>query len=332
MPEKDLATEKFTKFTIRNQYVTQLMKHLSIIYFTILSTVAILFPDMIQADNWALPHISVAHVRTEPRHGAEMSTQVLMGMPLKVIAPEKDGWVEVEMPDGYRGFVNANSLTIVDDKGIQQWRKSPRLFVKSFEETKIYSDSAFTADVVSDIVSGDILEGTLGKRWSHVKLPDGRTGWVRSTLVASLDSVYRRQPAEGIIAIASHQMGTPYLWGGLSSKGMDCSGLVKMAFYDSGRILKRDASQQALTGSEVKTQDLKRGDLVFFASPSGRINHVGIYDGDGYYIESAGRVRRTKLSDRDDYVFARRIIGNEGTDGIIRLSDHPWYIQQTIEP
>lgn len=64
---------------------------------------------------WALPHISVAHVRTEPRHGAEMSTQALMGTPLRVVNKTDNGWMEIEMPDGYRGYIISNSLTFLDD-------------------------------------------------------------------------------------------------------------------------------------------------------------------------------------------------------------------------
>lgn len=274
---------------------------------------------------WALPHISVAHVRVEPRHGAEMSTQVLMGMPLKMIGDADGEWREVEMPDGYRGYVIANSLTYFDEEAIVRWRVEPRLFVTSFEEVKVYSDTVVMADVVSDVVAGDIMTGMLSEGWSRVVIPDGRSGWIKSEFVKPLDSVFVEDAAAEIIRMSKHHVGTPYLWGGLSSKGMDCSGLVKMVFYNTGRILMRDASQQAKTGAPVLPGDYRSGDLVFFGNSSGRINHVGIYDSEGYFVESSGRVKRTALVDKPGYICARRIIGNEGSYGIATIDSHPWY-------
>ncbi len=273
---------------------------------------------------WALPHISVAHVRTEPRHSAEMSTQALMGMPLKVIE-DVDGWYEVEMPDGYRGYIISNSLTKYDDSEMRLWRSTPRLFVTSYEEVKVLADSVSTADVVSDVVAGDILAGILAAEWSEVVIPDGRRGWIKSEYVRPLDSVFVEDAGPEVVKIAKRHIGSPYLWGGLSSKGMDCSGLVKMAYYNTGRILMRDASQQADTGIAVSDDDFKPGDLIFFGNASGRINHVGIYDSDGYFIESAGRVKRTSLDEKEGYIAVRRIIGYEDTSGISVINAHPWY-------
>lgn len=274
---------------------------------------------------WALPHISVAHVRTEPRHGAEMSTQALMGTPLRVVNKTDNGWMEIEMPDGYRGYIISNSLTFLDDDAMAGWRKKKRLFVTAFSEVKIYNDTTNLREMVTDAVAGDIVEGTLGKHWSRVTLPDGRTGWIKSDDVSPLESVYLEDASSFIINMARHHAGSPYLWGGLSSKGMDCSGLVKMTFYNAGRILLRDASQQAKTGAPVLPNEYVKGDLVFFGNSSGKINHVGIYDSDGYFIESSGMVKRTSLKDKPGYICARRILGNEGSYGIISINSHPWY-------
>lgn len=274
---------------------------------------------------WAIPHISVAHVRTEPRHGGEMSTQVLMGMPLKIVGDAAGDWREVELPDGYRGYVIANSLTFFDDKAFFLWKKAPRLFVVSDDEVKIHENAGDDSGIVADVVSGDIIEGVITKGWTRVKLPDGRKGWIKSKYVKPLDRVFIPDAAQEIVRIAKRHIGSPYLWGGLSSKGMDCSGLVKMAYYNTGRILRRDASQQAKTGAPVLNRKLIKGDLVFFGNASGRINHVGIYDCEGYFIESSGRVKRTALADASRYICARRILGNEGSDGIVVINDHPWY-------
>ena len=283
------------------------------------------------AQNWALPHISVANVRTNPSHSSELSTQVLMGTPLRVHDRISDGWYFVEMPDGYWGYVIDNSLTVTDDEYMKKWRDAPRVRVVSDREVKAYSGEKDNV-TVSDLVQGDIMEGSIknGKRRTEVTLPDGRTAWVDTKDVMSLDKWSRQNPdASLVVSTAAAVMGTPYLWGGLSSKGMDCSGLTKMCYYRNGLILMRDASQQALTGTEVNEDDLKKGDLLFFGNMvTRRVNHVGIYIGDGIFIESAGRVRLNRLDAVDNFFFARRILGGGESKGITKVINHPWYFNQ----
>ena len=130
-------------------------------------------------------------------------------------------------------------------------------------------------------------------------------------------------------------MGSPYFWGGTSVKNLDCSGLSKVSYLANGIILRRDASQQALTGTRLSARDwrnYKPGDLLFFGNKkTGKVTHVAIYDRDGYYVHSSGLVRRNSVDPfspdylRDDFLHAVRIHGNEGTDGITYVRDHPWY-------
>lgn len=286
------------------------------------------------AQNWALPHISVANVRTAPSHSSELSTQALMGTPLRIHDRISNGWYFVEMPDGYWGYVIDNSLTVTDDEYMKKWRDAPRVIVVSDREVKAYSGEKDNV-TVSDLVQGDIMEGSIknGKRRTEVTLPDGRTAWVDTKDVMSLDKWSRQNPdASLVVSTAAAVMGTPYLWGGLSSKGMDCSGLTKMCYYRNGLILMRDASQQALTGTEVNENDLKKGDLLFFGNMvTRRVNHVGIYIGDGIFIESAGRVRLNRLDAVDNFFFARRILGGGESKGITKVMNHPWYFNQLIE-
>lgn len=275
--------------------------------------------------SWAMPSISTAHIRTEPRHGSEMSSQALMGTPLKLTAKTDNGWCRIETPEGYTGYINGNTLAELDGAGFDEWRKAPRVIVTSVNEVKAYSDTSdFT--VMSDLVPGCIIAGRKepGDGFVAVALPDRRTGFVEARHLTDLDEWADSRPsAEAIIDLAMNQTGAPYLWGGLSSKGMDCSGLTKMAYYRCGIILPRDASQQAACGTPVPLDSLQKGDLLFFGNvATGRVNHVGIYDTDGYFIEAAGRVRRSLLADNQNFLYARRIIG---ADSIATARLHPWY-------
>ena len=240
---------------------------------------------------WAIPHISAAHVRTEPRHGAEMSTQALMGWPVVVLERLANGWSRVELPDGYQGYIIDNSLTFLPSDSIALWNAAPRIIATNVLPY-MACDSAGVA--VSDIVQGDILIGvSCDSINTGVMLPDGRNAIIPSSMCASVDIWERNVASTGrVLDTARSLFGAPYLWGGVTAKGMDCSGLTRLAYLAEGIMLPRDASQQALAGNEVRPEDVADGDLLFFASETtGRINHVALYAGNDMMIEAAGRVR-----------------------------------------
>ncbi len=280
------------------------------------------------AQEWALPVISVANVRDTTRHGAEMTTQVLMGTPLKITQRMDCGWSAVITPEGYTGYVIDNSLAFLDDTRMELWRRSPRLAVTSPVEIKAYSNPDVKSEPVTDLVPGDIVvDARMHKKgfWG-ICLPDGRSGWVSKDCVTPLEALNKGNVAEKVLNSAIVCMGTPYMWGGLSVKGMDCSGLTKHAYLSAGIIILRDASQQALAGTSVDMDSLKKADLIFFGNPlTGRINHVAIYEGDGYCIEAAGRVKRSLPENAGHIITARRYIGNEDSEGIVPIIHHPWY-------
>lgn len=115
---------------------------------------------------------------------------------------------------------------------------------------------------------------------------------------------------EQIVDIAMQYIGVPYVWGGTTPDGFDCSGLVQYIYAQLGINISRTTSTQVHDGWNVSRDELKAGDLVFFANNQG-VHHVGIYIGNGEFIHApyTGEVVKiTALSERNDYYCARRII------------------------
>ena len=112
---------------------------------------------------------------------------------------------------------------------------------------------------------------------------------------------------------AKQYLGTPYVYGGTSSSGVDCSGLVQLAAKASGIDIPRTTYDQINVGQAVSKNNLQEGDLVFFRGSGGSASapgHVGIYIGNGQYIQAPKTgdvVKISNLSGRSDYVGARRI-------------------------
>ena len=142
----------------------------------------------------------------------------------------------------------------------------------------------------------------------YVSTVSGRSGWVQKSALMKLEDwkASQRCTGDAVADEALRHLGIPYLWGGASPKGFDCSGLSSFCFRMNGRILPRNASAQARLGSAVDTSGirsgncsaLKRGDLIFFGNPeTSKVSHVGIYIGEGRMVHASQLVRINSLID-----------------------------------
>ncbi|MBP6872630.1 MAG: C40 family peptidase [Bacteroidales bacterium] len=287
---------------------------------------------------WALASLSVSNLRAIADHTSELVSQVMMGTPLKIL-DFKDKFYQVQTPEGYTGWLDAKGLVLQTEEEHEAWKKSNRCFYNRISGLAFSSPGPDIGnEIVTDIVLGDlfeVLEDSIG--FLRIKLPDGREGFVLKSECISFEEWISLKPdAEPVIAIAKRMMGFPYLWGGASTKAVDCSGFTKLMFYTRGIILARDASQQAKYGEPVdigRLENLESGDLLFFGSSAERPGHVGIHLGNGDFIHSSGRVHISSIIAGDpkhdpnrNFVAARRILTELDSEGITKARSHPWYI------
>lgn len=247
--------------------------------------------------------VSVAHMRAKPSHSAELVTETLMGSHVKLL--KRQGWYYAQTEtEQYLGWIEPDHVAVVAKAGADAWASS-HLVMTTARFVLVREQPDANAQPLCDLLVGDVLKANGSESgWIAVELPDGRKGFVEEKAVEDYTTWKRsRRPTpDSIEAVAKSFMGVPYLWGGTSAYGFDCSGFVKIVYELNGIELPRDADQQALEGQAVPTADdlaqLRKGDLLCFkARPDGRdsITHIGIYLGGKQFVHCAGKVKRNSF-------------------------------------
>jgi len=265
----------------------------------------LLLPDTtLKGKTYAIVSVSVANMRKDNDHDAEMVSQVILGTVVKVLK-KKGGFYLIQSPDEYLGWVEGGSLVLCDENGMIEWKKAKKIFYNELFGI-IYSKKSKQSDPVGDIVVGAELKYiSKDGKWWEVITPRGEIGYIPAK--EALDKEYwektRKLNFDNIFKTAKRFLGFPYLWGGTSSKGLDCSGFVKTVFYINGYMLPRDASQQAFVGEEIVPEEnyrnVKPGDLLFFGGKNKegkvRVTHVAIYIEDYTFIHCSSYVQFSSL-------------------------------------
>lgn len=321
-----------------------------------------------QTRRMAVTGLSENMMRAKADYESALETQSLMGTIVEITA--EDGyWRQVSTPEPYIAWCTNLGLVEMSPEQLDAYKAAPK-YICTAMHSGVYARPSDKSPRLSDLSMGNLTRiifkpgkstrPSVKKKWAEVMLPDGRCGWTPAKDLAPFTEWAEQQEvtAEKIIKTALKFEGTPYLWGGASSKGLDCSGLVRLTFFMNGHLLPRNASQQVRYGDEVtmqcdhnigpgsegfikemtrRTQNLKPGDLVFFGSPATegkkeRITHVGIYIGDGKIIHASHKVRVNSLiPGSEDYyenshrlLKARRFIGWKG-QGMLPILESPAY-------
>jgi hypothetical protein len=294
---------------------------------------------------YGIVNLSVANIRSKTEHSAELTTQALLGTPVKIYK-KKSGFYLIQTPDNYISWVDDDGIVQVNKSKLKEWIGAEKvIFTKEYGFS--FSEPDESSPRVSDLTAGNILV-LLGEQnnFNKVKYPDGRIAFINKIFCTNY-SEWLNKPAltnEDILNTAKLVMGVPYLWGGTSAKGVDCSGFTKTVYFLNGIVLARDASQQAEQGELIDTGNgfdkLTAGDLLFFGAPATdstkeRITHVGIYLGDYKYIHAAGMVKINSFDRNADnfneyrlkhFRKARRILTSIDNKGITSVKKNKFYL------
>jgi cell wall-associated NlpC family hydrolase len=240
----------------------------------------------------------VENMYSAPDPDKDVVSQALLGQVVGVLET-RDGFARIETPDHYTGWVASRGLfEYLDAKAPRYADRGPVAEVTSLMANLYRDADVTTARPKAQAPLGTRLEVVKPaedpqKRWVTVRLPSGETAFVQSGDVRLAEAGAPRSPGSDadLVATARRFSGVPYLWGGMSVQGIDCSGLTSRVYAVNGIELRRDADMQFddPRARPVERADLRPGDLVFFGPK--KITHVGIYAGDGRFINATTHTR-----------------------------------------
>ena len=321
--------------------VKALKTRLSADSIAFVDSIQVLPADYLGKKTKAIINISVANLRSNPSHSSELATQSTLGTTVKVYKKE-DNWYYIQTPDKYLAWVDAGGIVLADEQKAENWDGDEKIiYTQTYGHAYLGPDE--NTSIVSDLTAGNML--TILKYADNnyiVRFPDGRNAYVRKNEAEPYDAWLKNlNPTnETLVSSGKALMGVPYLWGGTSTKGVDCSGFTKTIYFLNGMVIPRDASQQVHTGKFIDStknfQNLVEGDLLFFGrkatdTTAEKVVHVGMWIGDNEFIHASGRVKISSMDkasknydeyNLNRYLRTKRIFKQKGK-GLIYLAKKP---------
>lgn len=228
---------------------------------------------------YGICNLAIVPLRIEPNDKSELVSQLLFGDHFEILENYKQ-WFKIKMNyDDYEGWIDNKQCQIISESEFEELSKN------------------------ASILSADLIEFVTNAENLLIPIPLGS-----SLTFLNIDSINKSnfefeglkvtgsKPKSDLLKTAFLYLNAPYLWGGKTPFGIDCSGFTQMVYKLNGYKLKRDASQQASQGEALSfIEESEPGDLAFFDNEEGKIIHVGIIMNDNYIIHASGKVRIDRL-------------------------------------
>lgn len=227
---------------------------------------------------FAICNLAIVPLRFEPSDRSEMVTQVLFGETFTIIE-KKEKWSRIQLStDLYEGWIDNKQFMMISDDQYRQLHQNPKFYC---------------SDLIDYITgSNTLLPIALGSDLSFLSFPEINS----QQLVFEGKAITGVQSKSALLQTAFLYLNAPYLWGGKTPFGIDCSGFTQMVYRLNGYYIPRDASQQAKIGEPLSfIEESEVGDLAFFDNEEGHIIHVGIIMENNYIIHAHGKVRIDRL-------------------------------------
>lgn len=228
--------------------------------------------------------LSMVPIRANPSDAAEMISQLLFGEHYTVIdESENHKWLQIQNAfDGYEGWIDKKQHHQISKEYFDQITETEYKIC-----TELVSKILFKQQI-NHIVAGSVLpllNNPIFKDEENVAFND------------TAKSLYQKWGVANMLNQANKYLNAPYLWGGRTPFGIDCSGFTQIIYKTGGFNIPRDSSQQILKGKDVPFGEHKAGDLAFFTNNEGKMNHVGLVMEDGKIIHASGKVRIDELDE-----------------------------------
>ena len=245
--------------------------------------------------DYCIASSGIVPLRKEASDASEMVSQIILGE-TATVREVKDRWIRIECHfDRYIGWVNRNQICFLKKDEYESWTRNPERYRSPY--VTFFADDQNKAIMIP--VSAFII-----KDGNQIRLPFG------TFRIRTRPNLLKQK---NLLDTAFHFSGTPYLWGGRTETGIDCSGFIQTVHLLHGYVIPRDSKDQ-YKAVEIKSHDIKdarKGDIIYFNTTGRNVNHVGFYLGDGGVIHASGNVRLSNVlyERRNDhlYTFDKRL-------------------------
>ena len=229
-------------------------------------------------------------VLTKENQTSTIQDEGLYGMPVEILEKINEDWVKVRTHYRYEGYVSTTDLYFLTEEAEAEWhatKNNRRVITKGYVD--VLACPKVQGICLQTLTRGALVtliqSATTSEGWAKIKLNDGEEGYVKEGFLGTYydqpSSPDEREFREKVVQTALSYLGTQYRWGGKSPLGIDCSGLVSIAYLINGVTIFRDAKiKEGFPVHEIDFKDKKPGDLFYYPG------HVAMYIGDDRYIHS----------------------------------------------